>query len=105
VGPTNFVGQGSYLRGPSSAVVDSNNNQLIVSDIVDIGVINDKIYTVDLSTSDRTLLARPLSLQIKDLALDITNNRVLVSSPVPGVNTISLPGAIIAVDLTTGTIF
>mgnify|MGYP001277248060 CR=1 FL=1 len=58
-------------------MVDSNNNQLIVSDIVDIGIINDKIYTVDLSTSDRTLLAHPLSLQIKDLALDITNNWVL----------------------------
>ncbi len=74
------IGSGTFLQGPNSMVVDSNNNQLIIADIGDTGITNDKIFIMDINTSNRSKLSGdgPLFSTIDDLALDGINNRVYV---------------------------
>lgn len=93
----NGVGSGTFLKGPSSVVVDSKNKQLIIADVGSYGLINDKLYHVDLSTSERVQLSGegPYFTQIKDLSLDSANNRVFVLEDYRN-------RAIFSVDLTTG---
>ncbi len=103
--PREAVGQGVALKSIGSITLDSNNNQVIVTDR-----FLESVATIDLATGDRSItsdnkVGEGLEFSsVGDMAFDSANSRILLAmsengAPITSGNTGRL---IMAVDLDTG---